>query len=78
MKVTYDPQADAMYIYLSDKKSTRTEEVSGDLLVDFNEKTPVGIELLGVSRKLAKTERNNITLSLLTGAADTRPFASPQ
>lgn len=78
MKVTYDPHADAMYIYLSDKKSTRTEEVSGDLLVDFHGKTPVGIELLGVSRRLTKPERNNITLSLLTGSADSRPLASPQ
>lgn len=65
MKVTYDPKANAMYIFLSDKKSTRTEEVAEDFLVDFNGKTPVGIEILGVSEKLPKTERNNLTFSLV-------------
>ena len=47
MKVTYDPVADAMYIYFSDrKKSTRTEEVSDDFLVDYRGKEMIGIEIL--------------------------------
>ena len=55
MKVTYDPVADAMYIYFSDrKKSTRTEEVSDDFLVDYRGKEMIGIEILDASRKLPK------------------------
>ena len=55
MKVTYDPAADAMYIYFSDKKkSTRTEEVSDDFLVDYAGKEMIGIEILDASRKLPK------------------------
>ena len=55
MKVTYDPVADAMYIYFSDrKKSTRTEEVSDDFLVDYAGKEMIGIEILDASRKLPK------------------------
>lgn len=55
MKVSYDPVADAMYIYFSEnKKSTRTEEVSEDFLVDYSDKEMVGIEILEASKKLPK------------------------
>ena len=66
MKVTYDPKTDAMYIYLSDKKSSRTEEIADDFFVDFSGKTPVGIEVLGVSEKLPEDEQGKLTLSLTT------------
>ena len=65
MKVTYDPVADAMYIYLSNKKkSTRTEEVGKDLLVDFSGEKLIGIEILDVSQKLPKKELDTINFSL--------------
>lgn len=67
MKVTYDSIADAIYIYLSDKKgSARTEEVREDLLVDFSGKELIGIEILDASKKLAKKELENITLTVPT------------
>ena len=66
MKVSYDPLADAMYIYLSDKKSTRTEEIRDDLLVDYAGGNLVGIEILEVSKKLPKEEMGAMTLTLLT------------
>lgn len=67
MKVTYDPIADTMYIYISNKeKSTRTEEVGDGLLVDFSGKKLVGIEILDVSKKLPKKELDHITLTLPT------------
>ena len=67
MKVTYDPIADAMYIYVSDKKkSTRTEKVGDGLLVDFSGKKLVGIEILDVSKKLPKKELDHITFTLPT------------
>lgn len=53
MKITYDPTADAMYIYLTGTKtSTRTEEVGEDLFMDFAGKKPMGIEILNVSKHL--------------------------
>lgn len=65
MRITYDPVADAMYIYLSSrKKSTRTEEVGDGLLVDFSGKKLVGIEILDASKKLAKKELGKINLTL--------------
>ncbi|KKQ65657.1 MAG: hypothetical protein US86_C0009G0025 [Candidatus Daviesbacteria bacterium GW2011_GWA2_38_24] len=55
MKIIYDKEADAMYIYLSeDKKSTRTEEIREGILVDYSGKEMVGIEILNASEKLAK------------------------
>ncbi len=62
MKVTYDPISDAMYIYLSKKKkSTRTEEVREDLLVDYAGKELIGIEILDASKKLPREELATIT-----------------
>ena len=62
MKISYDPKADAAYIYfIKDKKSTRTEEVGEGLLVDYNGKELIGIEILDVSDKLPKDELKSIT-----------------
>ncbi len=66
MKVSYDPAADAVYIYLSDKKkSTHTEEVRTDLLVDFAGKELIGIEILDASKKLKKRELDHITATVV-------------
>jgi uncharacterized protein YuzE len=69
MKATYDPVADAMYIYFSDKKkSTRTEEVSEDFLVDYSGNEMIGIEILDASRKLPKKNLESIkTTAALPG-----------
>lgn len=62
MKVSYDSKADAMYIYFSkSKKSTRTEEVGDDLLVDYAGRELIGIEVLDVSKKLPKNDLKNVT-----------------
>lgn len=62
MKISYDPKADAAYIYfIKDKKSTRTEEVGEGLLVDYHGNDLIGIEILDVSKKLPKSEMESIT-----------------
>lgn len=62
MKISYDPKADAAYIYfIKGKKSTRTEKVSDGLLVDYHGKDLIGIEILDVSKKLPKNELKSIT-----------------
>lgn len=61
MKVTYDSKSDAMYIYFSEKKrSTRTEEVSDDFLVDYSGNEMIGIEILDASKKLPKKNLDSI------------------
>ena len=64
MKVTYDPAADAIYIYFSEKKkSIRTEEVSEDFLVDYAGREMIGIEILDASKKLSKKNLESVVSS---------------
>jgi uncharacterized protein YuzE len=52
MRMTYDPAADAMYLYLTERaaKVARTEEVAAGLMLDFDRNGRViGIEMLSVS-----------------------------
>ncbi len=47
MKITYDKEADALYIKLSDKKVADSEEVETNVVVDYDEDDNViGIEIL--------------------------------
>lgn len=67
MKLTYDPYADALYIYTNGKKrkAKKTQEVKSDLLVDFGPKDElVGIEILDVSRKMPKKSLSHINFEL--------------
>lgn len=38
MKITYDPQADALYLYVKEGAAKGTTEVNGDLLIDYDAK----------------------------------------
>lgn len=65
MRITYDPIADAMYLYfIKNKKSTHTEEVGDGLIIDFNRGKIIGIEILDVSKKLPKKELDEMTFSI--------------
>ena len=56
MRVTYDPTADAMYLYLTEHRAgtphaARTKEVAAGVMLDFDHKNRViGIEILSVSK----------------------------
>lgn len=68
MKARYDPVADAMYIYFSDRKrSTRTEEVSDDILVDYSGREMIGIEILDASKKLPKRRLASLKAAPILG-----------
>lgn len=60
MKVTYDPEADAMYIYLSKGEITNTKEISPGVIADYAGKKLLGIELLDASDKLEKKNLKTI------------------
>lgn len=53
-----------MYIYFSDKKSTKTLELRDDLLVDYVGEEMIGIEVLDISSKVAKKDITSLTLSM--------------
>ncbi len=51
IQLTYDPQADALYIRLRHAKVDESDEVSAGVIVDYDRKgKPVGIEVLDASR----------------------------
>lgn len=53
MKITYDPDADAMYIYLKEGKSFKTKEVDDNTILDYDNKgNVIGIEILFVKERM--------------------------
>ena len=65
MKVTYDSEADAMYIYLNEREVARTVRVSDRVLVDLDDEGNLrGVEVLFVSKALADTDFSHIHLQL--------------
>lgn len=67
MRLTYDPYADALYIYTNGKKriTRKTQEIKPDLLVDFGPKNElVGIEILDISHKVPKKSLSRINFEL--------------
>ncbi len=53
MKITYDSDADAMYIYLDEEAMVeRTKEIEKDIIVDYDKQgNVIGVELLFVKEK---------------------------
>ena len=52
MKITYDKDADAMYIELANKKFSKCKEVDKNTILDLDEEgNVIGIEILFVSKR---------------------------
>jgi len=52
MKLKVDKQADALYLTLSEAPSSRSEEVSPGIIVDYDDQDRVvGIEMLYLSKR---------------------------
>jgi len=57
MRTSYDPEADAMFVWFGPEgaKSVETEEVAPGIMLDFDERGDViGVEILYVSQRMAK------------------------
>ena len=67
MKATYDKEADAMYIYLTDKKFSKCKEIDRNTILDLDEDDNViGIELLFVSKRFPKSIPTSIPIENLS------------
>ncbi len=65
MNINFDPKADALFIWFNPElKSTRTEEYSEDILLDYSENNLISIEVLNVSKKLPAGIPNDVTLKI--------------
>ena len=53
MKIRYDPDADAMYIRLSDEEIDKTLKIDDNTILDYDKKGQlVGIEILFVKERM--------------------------
>ena len=63
MKVTYDKEADAMYISLTEKKFSKCKEIDRNTILDLDEDgNVIGIELLFVSKRFPQKIPSSITV----------------
>lgn len=64
MKVTYDKEADAMYVYFEEPRAGSakyTVALNDDIIVDFDkDKKIIGIEILSASQNLSKRELKEV------------------
>jgi len=57
MRTSYDPEADAMFVWFGPEglKSAETEEVAPGVMLDFDDTGEViGVEILYVSQRMAR------------------------
>ena len=65
MKITFDPKANASYLYLLKGKVARTKKTTNRLLIDADKRGNVlGIEMFDVSRQIPKKEIGRISTEM--------------
>lgn len=61
MKIRYEQSSDAVYIRLKDSKYSESDEVSSNIILDFDKKgNVIGIEILDASNYLDINELSSI------------------
>ena len=61
MKLRVDKQADALYVRLTETPIKDSEEVQPGVILDFSsDGTVVGIEMLGISKRMSPADMNNL------------------
>jgi uncharacterized protein YuzE len=67
MKISYDKDADAMYVQLTDKKFSKCKEIDRNTILDLDEEgNVIGIELLFVSKRFPKQVPTSIPVENLS------------
>jgi len=69
MKITYDPEADALYIYLIENpRECRVVRLTDDIALDFVEGDRLaGIEVIGATRLGITPDKPEIVLERIKG-----------
>ena len=76
-QTSYDEQADAAYLTLSDGPVAETEEVADGIHIDYDASNrPVGIEVLSVRRRLAGGDLSSYLRGLAEGLLAARRQAA--
>lgn len=67
MKVTYDPYADALYLWFNNQKVVDTKTMGNDIIVDYAKNNlPVGMEILSISNKTSNKSLKGLQFELNT------------
>jgi uncharacterized protein YuzE len=70
MKLTIDPEADALYLRLNDAEIRDSEQVASGVVLDYDEQdNVVGIEMLHVSKRAPKADLEHLFFQTLGSPA---------
>ena len=70
MKLTVDPDADALYLRLNDAQIVDSEQVASGVIVDYDAKdNVVGVEMLHLSKRAQKSDLQRLLFETLGGSA---------
>ena len=66
MKITFDKEADTMYIELSEESFALNKKIDKETILDLDKKgNIIGIELLNISKRMAKDFISDISFQNL-------------
>jgi len=66
MKLTIDPEADALYLRLNDAEIRDSEQVASGVVLDYDAKdNVVGIEMLHLSKRAGKADLKRLLFETL-------------
>ena len=72
MKVTYDEEADALYMTLQEAEYYESDEIKEGLIIDYDEKgNVVGIEIVGASTYLDQEDLSTVNFEINHKLANT-------
>ncbi len=70
MNITYDKDADCLYIQFQPGKVKKTKKIEEGILFDFGEKGRIyGIEIVGVSERMPVASLGKINIEMPVGEA---------
>ena len=73
MKLTIDPEADALYLRLSDAKIDDSEQLASGVVLDYDaQNNVVGIEMLNLSKRAPKADLERLFFKTLGATASER------
>jgi len=70
VKLTHDPNADAVYVRLSETHAVDSETVAPGIVLDYHDEVRVvGIEVLNVSRRVGRLDAQHMLAETLDAGA---------
>ena len=75
MKLTVDPEADALYLRLNDAEIADSEQVASGVILDYDAKdNVVGVEMLNLSKRARRADLERLLFETLGASAAPQEF----